>query len=269
MLRSLGRVDADVVHLQWLAAPELDAHLRLRSPSVFTAHDLLPRRTAVEARSLAAVAASIRPSGRSQHARPARRCGELGVDATVIPHPVYPSSAQRADDGHTLLSLGVLRPYKGLADAIEVTRRLPETRLLVAGDPAMPLDGLRAAERVEWRLGYLTPGELDRALGETTVAVFPVPRRARPVGCAAAGTRGGRAGGRLRRRRARRADSTPSVPAASCRRVTSTALAEAVRELLESPTELEAARAGAERARAALTWDAAAAQHLELYETLS
>jgi glycogen(starch) synthase len=47
------------------------------------------------------------------------------------------------------------------------------------------------------------------------------------------------------------------------------ALAEAVRELLESPTELEAARAGAERARAALTWDAAAAQHLELYEALS
>ena len=36
----------DVLHLQWLAAPELDARLfRPRVPSVFTAHDLLPRRT--------------------------------------------------------------------------------------------------------------------------------------------------------------------------------------------------------------------------------
>ena len=37
----------------------------------------------------------------------------------------------------------------------------------------MPLDGLRDAERVEWRLGYLPQSELDRALSEATVAVFP------------------------------------------------------------------------------------------------
>ncbi|TML70230.1 MAG: hypothetical protein E6G13_08825 [Actinobacteria bacterium] len=37
----------DVLHLQWLAAPELDARIfRPRVPAVFTAHDLLPRRTA-------------------------------------------------------------------------------------------------------------------------------------------------------------------------------------------------------------------------------
>src|SRR5918911_1710683 len=37
----------DVLHLQWLAAPELDAPIfRPRVPSVFTAHDVLPRRTA-------------------------------------------------------------------------------------------------------------------------------------------------------------------------------------------------------------------------------
>ena len=67
----------------------------------------------------------------------------------------------------------MIRPYKGLPDAIEATRRLPDARLLVAGDPAMPLDGLRSAERVEWRLGYLPQAELDRALSEATVAVFP------------------------------------------------------------------------------------------------
>ena len=54
-----------------------------------------------------------------------------------------------------------------------MTRRLPDARLVVAGDAAMPLDGLRGAERVEWRLGYLPQAELDRALSEATVAVFP------------------------------------------------------------------------------------------------
>src|SRR6185436_7431586 len=53
------------------------------------------------------------------------------------------------------------------------TGALAGARLLVAGDPAMPLDGLREAERVEWRLGYLPQTELDRALSESTLAVFP------------------------------------------------------------------------------------------------
>src|SRR5581483_9611480 len=45
----LGRLDADVVHLQWLAWPRMDrALLRLRAPAVFTAHDLLPRRSAAQ-----------------------------------------------------------------------------------------------------------------------------------------------------------------------------------------------------------------------------
>jgi glycosyltransferase involved in cell wall biosynthesis len=46
------------------------------------------------------------------------------------------------------------------------------------------------------------------------------------------------------------------------------ALAAAARELLDDPVKLEAARAGARRAREALTWDAAAAAHLALYEEL-
>ena len=43
----LARAHADVVHLQWLAWPKLDrALLRVKAPLVFTAHDLLPRRSA-------------------------------------------------------------------------------------------------------------------------------------------------------------------------------------------------------------------------------
>jgi glycosyltransferase involved in cell wall biosynthesis len=47
------------------------------------------------------------------------------------------------------------------------------------------------------------------------------------------------------------------------------ALTDAVRELLDDPAALSAARTGAERARAELTWDAAAARHLELYRELT
>ena len=47
------------------------------------------------------------------------------------------------------------------------------------------------------------------------------------------------------------------------------ALAAAARELLDDPAALEAARAGARRAREELTWDRAAAAHLELYRELA
>jgi glycosyltransferase involved in cell wall biosynthesis len=46
-------------------------------------------------------------------------------------------------------------------------------------------------------------------------------------------------------------------------------LAAAVRELLDDESALAAARAGALRARAELTWDAAAQAHLELYRELT
>jgi glycosyltransferase involved in cell wall biosynthesis len=46
-------------------------------------------------------------------------------------------------------------------------------------------------------------------------------------------------------------------------------LAAAIRELLDDPDALAAAREGALRARAELTWDAAAEAHLALYRELA
>jgi glycosyltransferase involved in cell wall biosynthesis len=46
------------------------------------------------------------------------------------------------------------------------------------------------------------------------------------------------------------------------------ALTEAAAELLGDPKALEEARAGAERARQELTWEASAQAHLELYREL-
>ena len=221
MLASLARARADVVHLQWLALPQADVTCAFASPSVFTAHDLLPRRTAGKHDLWRRLLGRFDASSSIASAA-ATTLAELGVDARVIPHPVYPSTATRGDDGHTLLSLGVIRPYKGLADAIETTRRLPESRLLVAGDPAMPLDGLRDARtrRVAARLPTSARAR-PRALGDDRRRLS-LPSRARPVGCAAAGARRRRPRGRLRRRWARRAGPRVTAPAPSCRAGTST-----------------------------------------------
>lgn len=264
---------ADVYHLQWLALPQLDRWLRLRGPTVFTAHDLLPRRSASRRDLWRELLRRFdRVVVHSERGREALT--DLGADPErlrVVPHPVFASDPPRADDGRTLLSLGVIRPYKGLGDAIEATRRIAGARLLVAGDPVEPVEPYRERARgvdVEWRLGYLPEAELERALGEATLALFPYrPEldqsgallRVLGAGVPAVAYDVGGLADPIRRFGAGRV-----VPAGDVE-----ALAAAARELLEDAAALEAARAGARRAREELTWDAAAAAHLELYRELA
>jgi glycosyltransferase involved in cell wall biosynthesis len=268
----LARQPADVVHFQWLAVPQVDELLlRLRAPAVFTAHDLLPRRTASKLelwrRLLARFAGVVVHSERGR-----TTLAELGVEPArvhVIPHPVFPSDPPRGDDGRTLLCLGVIRPYKGLDDAIEATLALDDARLLVAGDPAERLDAYRAraGDRGEWRLGYLPDAELDRALGDATVALFPYRAeldqsgallRALGAGVPAVVYDVGGLAEPVERFGAGRV-----VPAGDV-----DALTRAAGELLGDREALEAARAGARAAREALTWDASAEAHLALYRSL-
>ena len=272
VLAELGRVRRGILHLQWLAWPQLDRRLRLRVPAVFTAHDLLPRRTARKTRLWRELLGRFdRVVVHSERGR--ETLAALGVDPErlrVIPHPVTPSDPPRADDGRTLLCFGVIRPYKGLGDAIDALRRLDGARLLVAGDPLEPVEPYRERARdldVEWRLGYLPQPEVDRALGEATLALFPYrPEldqsgallRALGAGVPAVAYDVGGIAEPVRRFQAGRV-----VPAGDVE-----ALAAAARELLDDPAALEAARAGARRAREELTWDRAAASHLELYREL-
>ena len=263
---TLARLKPDVLHVQWLALPQIDLHLRFRSPSVFTAHDLLPRRTAGKRELWTRLLARFdRVVVHTERGRETLR--DLGVEPSVISHPVYPSKAVRADDGQTILALGVIRPYKGLHDAIEAVRRLPDARLLVAGDPAMPLGELQDAPRTEWRLGYLSPDEFDRALSEATIAVFPYRAELDQSGALLQALGAGvpavvyDVGGLAEPIALYGAGRV--VPAGDVE-----ALTEAARELLGDPAALSKARAGAERARAELTWEAAAARHLELYREL-
>jgi glycosyltransferase involved in cell wall biosynthesis len=269
-LAALRAQRADVLHFQWLV-PEVDrVLLRPHAPSVFTAHDLLPRRTAAKRDLWRTLLGRFdRVVVHSERGR--ETLGELGVDARVIPHPVFPSDPERRDDGRTVLSFGVIRPYKGLGDAIEAVRRVGDARLVVAGDPLEPMEPYRGAANgvdVDWRLGYLPQAEVDRALGEATLAIFPyrpeldqsgallralgagVPAVAYDVGGVAEPVRAFGAGA--------------VVPAGDV-----AALAAAVHSLLSDRDALERARAGALRAREELTWEASARAHLALYEELS
>lgn len=268
----LARLRPDVLHLQWVDAPELDAWLlRSRAPLVFTAHDLLPRRTAHRVGLWRRLFARFdRVVVHSETGR--RRLADFGVGADklrVIPHPVFRGVLTREDDGKTVLALGSIRPYKGLEDAIAAVGRVEGARLLVAGDPRIPLDTARATggDHVEWRLGWFGPAEIAEVLSQSTIAVFPyrpeldqsgallqalgagVPAVVYDVGGLAEPVREFSAG--------------RVVPAGDV-----DALAAGLRELIQDGDALDRARAGAERARAELTWEAAAQAHLSLYREL-
>jgi glycosyltransferase involved in cell wall biosynthesis len=201
------------------------------------------------------------------------RLAELGIEPErlrVVPHPVFSSYPKRNDDGRTILCLGLIRDYKGLDDSIAVARHFTNVRLLVAGDPMEPVGHYRRAAGAiaEWRLGYLSEGEVDRALGEATLALFPYRAgidqsgalmRTLGAGVAAVVYDIGSLGDCVRRFGAGRV-----VPPGDIK-----GLVAAVRELLEDPVALELARAGARRARDCLTWEAAAARHLEIYRELA
>jgi glycosyltransferase involved in cell wall biosynthesis len=254
-LALLRRSRADILHVQWLAAPEVDLRLlRHPAPLVLTAHDLLPRRTAHKARLWRRLFARFERivvhSERGQE-----RLEHFGVPRErlrVIPHPVFASAPARTDDGRTVLALGTIRPYKQLDHAAEATRRAG-ARLHVAG--------------AELGAGYLTQQELERALGAATVAIFPYRAeldqsgallQALGAGVPAVVYDVGGLGEVVRDFAAGRVVPPDDVEA----------LAEAVEGLLGDPDALEAARAGAARARRELTWDAAARAHLTLYEEL-
>ena len=267
-LAALGLRRADVVHLQWLTLPEVDARLlRARAPLVFTAHDLLPRRTAARRdlwrRLFGRFARVVVHSERGRAA-----LAELGVAEErlrVIPHPVSPSDPPRADDGRTVLALGTIRPYKQLDHAAGAARAA-DARLLVAGDPAGPLPG--GLDGADLRLGWLSPGELERALGAATVAVFPYRPELDQSGALLQALGAGvpavvyDVGGLPEPVLAYGAGRV--VPADDV-----AALGAALRELLDDPRALESARAGARRAREELTWARAAQAHLAVYRELA
>jgi glycosyltransferase involved in cell wall biosynthesis len=285
-LRRARALRADVVHFQWLPLPRLDqrwlGRLASEVPTVFTAHDVLPRRSAAQIDTWREIFRTVaRVVVHSERARDT--LAGLGVEPeriAVIDHPVFDdpgSPAPAAPNGTTLLFFGLIREYKGLDVLLralpEIARRVPEARLVIAGDPIDPVESLQAlagelgvADRVDWRLRFVPREEIAALMATATVAVLPY-RQIDASGVLADALGHGRPAvvsdlgqvGETVRRFGAGATVPPEDPAA---------LAAACARLLGDREALAAAFAGVEKARAALTWDAAAEAHERLYESI-
>jgi glycosyltransferase involved in cell wall biosynthesis len=150
---------ADVVHLQWLAVPQLDRRLLPDRPVVLTAHDVLPReprpgQLAAQARLYDRVDAVV---VLSEHGR-TRLVDDVGVDPakveviahgildglTRVPDPGLPPELPEAE-GPVVLCFGLIRPYKGLDVLVRAWRGIDGAELWIVGRPRMDTAALRAA----------------------------------------------------------------------------------------------------------------------------
>jgi glycosyltransferase involved in cell wall biosynthesis len=283
----LHRVDAfapDVAHVQWLPMPQIDLRwlrgLSRRRPTVFTAHNVMlrqgPERTERWRRIFNAVDGVVVHSERG-----VEQLAALGVERARIariPHAVFDTdSPTTAPAGATLLLFGLLRTYKGLDVLVralaDVARAAPDVRLVVAGYPFDPVDvpqrlaeELGVAGRIEWRLGHLPDEEIPELMASATVVVLPYREgdasgvlatalgHGRPVVVSDVGSLG---------ELVREFGAGEVVAPGDAE-----ALAAACSRLLTDPEALAAAARGADAARVALGWDAAAEAHEGFYEAL-
>jgi len=281
--KEIERIGPDVLHVQWLGLPRVDlrwleASAKVR-PVVFTAHDILPRRTEKKVelwRRIFAAADRLVVHG-------VQAVGDLvayGVEReriVRIPHPVFEPPAGRelwAPVGTTLMFFGLIRESKGLDLLVRalplVADQVPDVRLIVAGDEIEPAwshrklaEELGVADRIDWRLRFLPDGEIADLLEEATVVVLPY-RKIESSGVLATALGHGRPvvvtdvgslGDTVREFGAGVVahPNDPSSLAASCvALLRRDALADAVH--------------GTKRAREALSWDRAAEAHERLYE---
>ncbi len=287
MLRLRRRLDADVVHYQWLTVPYLDAALLppLR-PRAMTAHYVLPpspsrRQLSAARRSFAAMDAVV---AHSEHG--ARRLREVvglpGDRVHVIHHGAFdylthlpeerplPAELEGAE-GPVILFFGLLRPYKGIDTLLEAFRRVEGAELWIVGNPRMELAPLRrlAAEapgRVRFLARFVEDMEIPAIMRRADLVVLPY-RDAEHSGVLYAALAFGKplvlsaVGG------------FPEVAAQGAARLVPpedpAALAAALADLLaDESARAELGKAAARAAAGAYSWDEAARQTLALYRDL-
>jgi glycosyltransferase involved in cell wall biosynthesis len=275
----------DIVHWQWAPLPRLDLPVLRRIPArgtIFTAHDVLPRRSAGAVERWRALYDSCdRVITHSENGR-ARLLGEVGVDparVVIVPHPVLadvrgPEPPDRRASGDRVLFFGLLRPDKGLDVLIEalpaLAARVPGVQLEVVGSPRMPIEPLRAragalgvADRISWDPRFVTDEEAAAAFARATVICLPY-REIENSGVLAEALRHGlvpvtTAVGGLPEILARYDLPAPVA-------IDDVAgLAARLAEALSSEPVRARATAGMQRARGELTWAHAAETHEALY----
>jgi len=288
-MRRLGRrLDADVVHYQWLTMPELDSRiLPRRRPRVMTAHYVLPpvpsqREVATARRMFGAMDAVV---AHSEHG--ARRLREeVGLDAKrvhVIPHGAFdyltrlprerPLPAElEHPEGAVILFFGLLRPYKGIDTLLEAFRQVEGAELWIVGNPRMPVEPLRhladqAPGRVRLLTRFVDDAEIPAIFRRADLVVLPY-RDAEHSGVLYTGLAFGKplvlsaVGG------------FPEVAATGAARLVSPEDSDGLAAALSELVADAAARARlAEAARKAAigphSWDAVATRTLALYEELA
>jgi glycosyltransferase involved in cell wall biosynthesis len=286
LLRRIDTLAPDVVHVQWLARPELDIRWVRRvargGTLVLTAHN-----ATVRVRTRAAEAwreALTLASGVVVHShRAVDQLVAFGIDRrriVRIAHPVFDftnSSQIEPPSGTTLLFFGLIRRYKGLDVLVsalpEIRRQVPDARLVVAGDPLEPIQpvqelasSLGVADAIEWRLGFVPREDVAPLVASAAAVVLPY-REIESSGVLALAFGHGRPaivsdiggiGDEVREFGAGRA-VPPEDPAA---------LAAACVELLFDGEALRRSYEGAVAARSVLTWESAAEAHEALYSGL-
>jgi glycosyltransferase involved in cell wall biosynthesis len=288
MLRLRRRIDADVVHYQWLTMPSLDSRLLPPNrPRVLTAHYVLPpkpsrRQVATAKRLFGGMDAVI---AHSEHGASQLR-DAVGLDPArvhVIPHGAFdyltglpeekPLPAELAGaEGPVILFFGLLRPYKGLDTLLEAFRRVEGAELWIVGNPRMGIEPLRSlAREVPGRVRFVTrfveDAEIPAIFRRADLVVLPY-RDAEHSGVLYTALAFGKpmvlssVGG------------FPEVADTGAARLVPpedpTALAQALAELSADPAARDRLAAAARAAAAGpYSWDMVAAQTLSLYEELT
>jgi len=154
--RGAGRA-ADVVHVEWLAVPPLDAWLMPsgRRGLVYTAHNAAREGLGRAERRMCSRAAAVVVHSEVARLRVLEHRAAPADRVHVIPHgafhyltelpvqrPLPPELA--AVDGPVVLCFGLLRPYKGIDVLLEAWRGIDGAELWVVGAPRMDLAPLRA-----------------------------------------------------------------------------------------------------------------------------
>ncbi len=264
---------ADIVHFQWLTVQPVDwALLPNGRPKVLTAHDVIPReprpgQIAATRRLVHSMDAVV---VHSEHGA-SRLSSELDLPRErirVIPHgafdhytrienpaPLPPELA--AVDEPVILFFGLLRPYKGIDTLLRAFREIEGAELWIVGMPRMPIEPLeelaaKAGGTVRFVPRFIPDDEIPAYFRRADVVALPY-REIDQSGVLYTALAFGKplvlssVGGFPE---VAETYEPPDDPAA---------LAEALRAALANPPR---------QAPVAHSWDAIAAQHVELYREL-
>ena len=185
------------MHWQWAPSPALDlralrAARRESGATVFTAHDVLPRRSRGDAPLWAELYADcdrVIVHGAASRDRLLVEVGGVTPERiAVIPHALlHAGDAARSapeQQEHRIVFFGLIRPDKGLdllIDALPaVVRQVPDVTLEVVGSPRMPLEALveRARAlgvdgRITWDLRFVPEREVPAVIARGRVIALP------------------------------------------------------------------------------------------------